>query len=195
MSISRRKKIVRWVVGSVLTLLLLPVLLLLLLQLPMIQDFVRARAESYLRKQLKTDVRIGGLHFSWWNSMTLDKVFIGDTRKDTLLYSGELAVKYNLLSLMNNELRVKSLRWDNAMVNVYRGTQDSAFNYQFVIDAFSSPAAKKDTLIRESGTTLTYKIGEVQLGRLYVRFNDSMGGMLASVRLRNLDLLPDTLQP
>ncbi|MRG44213.1 hypothetical protein GFS24_03760 [Chitinophaga sp. SYP-B3965] len=195
MSIPRRKKIIRWIFGSIIALLLLPVLLLILLQLPVVQDFMRAKAESYLQKQLKTDVRIGGLSFSWWNSMTLKKVYIGDTRKDTLLSSGELSLKYNLLALMSNELKINSLHWQDAVINIYRPAKDSAFNYQFVIDAFSSPAAKEDTLIEESGTTLTYQIGNVQLERMNIRFNDSLGGMLATVTLKNLEVLPDTLQP
>lgn len=195
MSISRRKKIIRWIFGSIIALLLLPVLLLILLQLPVVQDFMRNKAENYLQKQLKTDVRIGGLRFSWWNSMTLKQVYIGDTRKDTLLSSGELSVKYNLLALISNELKISSLHWQDAVINIYRPAKDSSFNYQFVIDAFSSPAAKEDTLIEESGTTLTYQIGNVQLERMNIRFNDSLGGMLASVNLKNLEILPDTLQP
>ncbi len=195
MSTPRRKKILRWIIGSVLTLLLLPVLLLLLLQLPVVQDFMRSKAESYLRRQLKTEVNIGSLRFSWWNSMTLKNVYVGDTRKDTLLSSGELAVKYNLLAMLGNELKINTLRWEDAVVNIYRPAADSSFNYQFIIDAFSSPGAKEDTLIEESGTTLRYQIGNIQLERIHVNFNDSLGGMLASVRLQKLEALPDTLQP
>lgn len=195
MSSPRRKKIIRWIFGSIIALLLLPVLLLILLQLPVVQNFMRSKAEAYLQKQLKTDVRIGGLRFSWWNSMTLKQVYVGDTRKDTLLSSGELSVKYNLLALMSNELKIHTLHWEDAVINIYRPAKDSSFNYQFVIDAFSSPAAEKDTLIEESGTTLSYHIGNVQLERMNIRFNDSLGGMLASVTLKNLEALPDTLQP
>ncbi|MFD2887233.1 translocation/assembly module TamB domain-containing protein [Chitinophaga cymbidii] len=195
MSAPRRKKIVRWIVGSLLTLLLLPILLLLLLQLPVVQHFVRNKAESYLRDQLKTDVRIGGLRITWFNAIRLDDVFVGDTRKDTLLSSRELSVRYNLFSLFGNELNVRSLTWEDAVVNIYRPANDSAFNYQFVIDAFSSPSAEEDTLIEESGTTLKYNIGNVALERITVRFNDTLGGMLASVRLQQLEVTPDELQP
>lgn len=195
MNTPRRKKIFRWIIGIVLTIILLPVVLLLLLQLPPVQNFMRGKAESYLQQQLKTDVRIGGLRFSWWNAIKLTDVYVEDTRKDTLLSSGELSVRFNLLSLLRNELRVHTLQWEDAVVNVYRPQHDSAFNYQFVIDAFSSPGAAEDTLIEESGTTLKYQIGTVQLDRIYVRFNDSLGGMLADVRLNRLEALPDTLQP
>lgn len=156
---------------------------------------MRGKAESYLQEQLKTNVRIGGLRFSWWNAIKLTDVYVEDTRKDTLLSSGELSVKYNLLSLLRNELNVHTLQWEDAVLNVYRPLRDSAFNYQFVIDAFSSPGASEDTLIEESGTTLKYQIGSVQLERIYVRFNDSLGGMLANVQLKQLSALPDTLQP
>ncbi len=195
MNTPRRKKIFRWIIGIVLTLILLPVVVLLLLQLPPVQNFMRGKAETYLQEHLKTNVRIGGLRFSWWNAITLTDVYVEDTRKDTLLSSGELSVRYNLLSLLRNELNVHTLRWEDAVVNVYRPLRDSSFNYQFVIDAFSSPGAVEDTLIEESGTTLKYQIGEVQLDRIYVRFNDSMGGMLANIRLNKLEATPDTLQP
>src|SRR5688572_23192838 len=114
---------------------------------------MRAKAESYLRKQLKTEVNIASLRFSWWNSMTLKGVYIGETRKNNLLTSGELAVKYNLVGMDSNELKIYTVRRENAVVNIYRPAGDSSFNYQFAIDAFSSPGAKEDTLIEESGTT------------------------------------------
>lgn len=156
---------------------------------------MRSKAESYLQNQLKTDVRIGGLRFTWINAIRLDDVFVGDTRRDTLLSSHELSVRYNLLSLLGNELNVKSLSWEDAVVNIYRPANDSAFNYQFVVDAFSSPSAEEDTLIEESGTTLKYNIGNVSLARITVRFNDTLGGMLASVQLKQLEVTPDLLQP
>lgn len=195
MTASRRKKIVRWIVGTLLTIILLPFLVLLLLQLPVVQNFVRAKAESYLQGQLKTDVRIGGLRFTWLNAIRLEDVFIGDTRKDTLLSSHRLAVKYSIFGLLDNQLKVSSLHWDDAVINIYRPAKDSSFNYQFVIDAFSSPDAKKDTIIEESGTTLQYEIGNVELSNINLRFNDSLGGMLASVQLKKLEALPDSIQP
>ncbi|MGX5816643.1 translocation/assembly module TamB domain-containing protein [Chitinophaga lutea] len=190
-----RKKIFRWITGVVLTLILLPFVLLLLLQLPPVQRFMRSKAETYLQRQLKTDVRIGGLRFSWWNQMTLENVYVGDIRKDTLLSSGELAVKYNLLGLIGNELNIHSVKWENAVVNIYRPANDSAFNYQFAIDAFSSPGAKEDTLIEESGTTLEYNIGNVSLDNIRIRFNDTLGGMLASVQLAKLETTPEAIRP
>lgn len=195
MSVPRRKKIIRWIVGSLLTLLLLPILLLLLLQLPAAQNFLRTRAVSYLQGQLKTDVKIGGLRVTWLNAIRLDDVFVGDTRKDTLLSSHELSVRFNLFALFSNELHVKSLQWEDALINVYRPAADSAFNYQFIIDAFSSPSATEDTVIAASGTTLQYRIGNVALRRITLRFNDTLGGMLANVQLKELELTPDDLQP
>lgn len=195
MSAPRRKKIVRWIIGIILGIMLLPFLLLLALQLPVVQDFVRSKAESYLRNQLKTEVQVGGLRFSWWNSVTLQKVFVSDLRKDTLLYSGELSAQFNLLALTRNELNIRSVEWEDAVIHVYRPAADSSFNYQFAIDAFVDPSAKSDTLIEETGTMLQYNIGKVALQRIDIRFNDSLGGMLASVQLKELMLEPDVLKP
>ncbi|UYQ94902.1 translocation/assembly module TamB [Chitinophaga horti] len=185
-----KRKLKRWLIGIVITVVGLPLLLLLLLQLPAVQDFVRGKAENYLRKQLGTEVHIGRLRFTWWHELSLREVSVKDQRQQTLFSSGELEVRYNLLALLHNELRVYSLQWNDATANVYRPANDSSFNYQFIIDAFASPNPSKDTVIEESGTTMKYDIGEVDLRRIDLKYNDSLGGMLVGANIKTLHLEP-----
>lgn len=188
-----KKKLKRWLLGIGITVVGLPVLLLLLLQLPAVQDFVRGKAENYLRKQLGTEVHIGRLRFTWWHELSLREVSVKDKKQQPLLYSGELEVRYNLLALFHNELRVYSLQWNDARANIYRPANDSAFNYQFIIDAFSSPNPQPDTVFEESGTTLTYNIGKIDLRRINIGYNDTLGGMLLTAGLTKLHLEPEKL--
>lgn len=188
-----KKKLKRWLIGIVITVVGLPLLVLLLLQLPAVQDFVRAKAENYLRKELGTEVHIGRLRFTWWHALSLRDVSVQDQQKQTLFKSGELEVRYNLLALLHNEIRVYSLDWNDVKANVYRPANDSSFNYQFIIDAFTSPGPKQDTVIEESGTTLKYDIGSVDLRRIDLNYNDSLGGMLVHAGLTTLHLEPSTL--
>ncbi|WP_295128552.1 translocation/assembly module TamB domain-containing protein [uncultured Chitinophaga sp.] len=188
-----KRRLKKWLIGIGITVVGLPLLILLLLQLSPVQDFVRGKAENYLRKKLGTEVHIGRLRFTWWHDISLRDVSLKDKKEQTLFATGELEVRYNLLALLSNELRVYSLQWNDAKVNVYRPANDSAFNYQFIIDAFASPTPEKDTVFEESGTTMKYDIGEIDLRRINLAFNDTLGGMLVNADLKLLHLEPEKL--
>src|SRR5206468_2711043 len=100
--------------------ILLPIVAILLLQVPFVQNFARGKVESYLRNKFHTEVRIGQVRLYWWTSLHLSNVVITDQRKQALFYSGSLQVNYNLLSLLKNKLVIKRLVWDNVLANVYR---------------------------------------------------------------------------
>jgi hypothetical protein len=164
----------------------------LLLQLSSVQDYIRRQGEQYLEKKLHTRVRIGYLRMRGWQYLELRNVFVADTSSKALLFSGSLKIRYNLLGFINNELRINSLEWDSVLVNIYRNPGNSAFNYQFIPDAFSSNTTP-DTLSEETGTTLQFQIKDVTLRHIRVRFADAQQGMTAFLSFKELYLNPDDL--
>lgn len=184
----------RWLLWTILVLLLLPVMAVLLLQLESVQDYIRRQGESYLQKKLHTKVRIGYLRARGWQYLELRHVFVADTSSQALLYSGSLKIRYNLLAFINNELQINSLEWDTLLVNIYRQPQDTTFNYQFIIDAFSSDStATPDTISAKSGTTIQFHIKDVTLKQVRVRYIDAPGGMNAVLTWKELHVDPDDL--
>jgi hypothetical protein len=166
----------------------------LLLQLESVQDYIRRQGESYLQKKLHTKVRIGYLRMRGWQYLELRNVFVADTNSQALLYSGSLKVRYNLLAFLNNELQINSLEWDTLLVNVYRGQQDTAFNYQFIVNAFvSDSTATPDTVSAKTGTTIQFHIKDVTLKQVRVRYIDAPGGMNAVITWQELHVDPDEL--
>ncbi|HJU45783.1 MAG TPA: hypothetical protein VJ647_03320, partial [Chitinophagaceae bacterium] len=184
-------RIILWIVAGI---LLLPVFIVLLFQLAPVQSFAKTKVESYLRNKFHTTVLIGSLRLNWWNSLSLEKVYLGDKAEQPLLYSGSLKVSFNLLALTHNELVVKKLNWDDVLINVYRKPGDSAYNFQFVVDAFNSPEEQKDTL-NESGAAMTWSIGNVELHKFRLRFADAPKGTNAIATWSSLVLKPETIQP
>lgn len=164
----------------------------LLLQLSSVQDYLRREGEAYLQRKLQTKVRIGYLRARGWQYLELRNVYVADTASRALLYTGSLKVHYNLLSFLNNELHVNKLEWDTLLVNVYRHAGDSAFNYQFIIDAFTGPA-EPDTLVASTGTTLQFYIKDVSLRQVRVSYIDEPAGMTAVLRWASLHVDPDDL--
>jgi hypothetical protein len=165
----------------------------LLLQLAPVQDYLRRQGELYLQNKLNTKVKIGYLRARGWRYLELRHVSVSDTSNRALLYSGSLKVHYNLLALINNELRINKLEWDSLLINAYRHTNDSAFNFQFVVDAFISPDTTKDTLAPETGTTMQFHIRDVKLRQVRVSYIDPLEGMNAVLRFNSLEIDPDEL--
>src|SRR5688572_3207266 len=151
----------------------------LLLQLTSVQDYLRRQGELYLQNKLHTKVKIGYLRARGWQYLELRHIYVADTSDQALLYSGSLKVRYNLLALLNNELRINKLEWDSLLINAYRHTNDSAFNFQFVVDAFVSPDATPDTLAPETGTTLQFHIRDVKLRQVRISYLDRLEGLNA----------------
>ncbi|PSL49311.1 uncharacterized protein DUF490 [Chitinophaga niastensis] len=183
----------RWLIWIIVAVLLLPVMAVLLLQLNGVQNYLREQGELYLQQKLHTKVKIGYLRARGWQYLELRNVYVADTSNQALLYTGALKVHYNLLSFFNNELRIDKLEWDTLIVNVYRHEGDSAFNYQFIADAFSSKKTTPDTIAPATGTTLQYRIKDILLHKTKVSYIDVPGGMSAVVTWDNLHVNPDDL--
>ncbi|CAL1521112.1 translocation/assembly module TamB domain-containing protein [Chitinophaga sp. MM2321] len=183
----------RWLLWIVVAVLLLPVMAVLLLQLNGVQNYLREQGEVYLQKKLRTKVQIGYLHARGWQYLELRNVYVADTANQALFYTGSLRVHYNLLSLLNNELQINKLEWDTLLVNIYRHQGDTAFNYQFAADAFSSKDATPDTIAPATGTTLQFRIKDVSLRHTKVSYIDVPGGMNAVLTWTTLHIDPDDL--
>ncbi|MBV7528685.1 translocation/assembly module TamB domain-containing protein [Chitinophaga sp. sic0106] len=182
----------KWILWIIVAVLLLPVMVLLLLQIDGVQNYLRQQGESYLQKKLNTRVKIGYLRARGWQYLELRDVFVADTTNKALFYSRSLKVHYNLLSLLNNEVKIDKLQWDSVLVNAYH-VNDSTFNFQFAIDAFVSPKQTPDTLDNSSGTTLQFLLKDISLTNFTVRFDDTPGGMDAVLVWEEIHLDPDDL--
>ncbi|MBC8034608.1 MAG: translocation/assembly module TamB domain-containing protein, partial [Chitinophagaceae bacterium] len=132
------------------------------------------------------------MRLSWWNSLSLKRVYLGDTRKNALLSSGSLEVSFNLLDLISNKLTIKKVDWDDILINVYRLPGDATYNYQFIIDAFASGAI--DTTAA-TGEPMIFSVGDVSITNCRMRFMDAPGGIETNVKWKSLLLDPEEIKP
>ncbi|RFS23407.1 translocation/assembly module TamB [Chitinophaga silvatica] len=165
----------------------------LLLQLEGVQNFLRIEGQKYLQRKLNTKVHIGYLRARGWKYLELRDIYIADTSNQTLFYTANLKLRYNLLALISNELRIERLDWDTLIVNAYKREHDTVFNYQFAIDAFSSPNSKPDTLAPSSGTTIQFRLKDLNFKTVKLQFWDVPGGMHAAATFDSLHLDPDDI--
>ena len=129
-------------------LVLLISLVVTLLQLPVIHEQLRKKAESWLSAKLDAAVRVGKLRISGIDQIELKDVLVPDYRSDTLLSAGSVFVDFRIGTglVLGMPLEVEAI--DVRAVRLYDrrllGSEQSTLTY--AINRLSNPTAKKDTL-------------------------------------------------
>jgi len=112
------------------------------LHITLVQNWIVSTVSSKLSDNLKAKVRIQRIDYSFFDKLDLKGLLVEDRQKDTLLYAGSAKVNITDWFFLRNKATLKYVSLTNATVNMQR--TDSVWNYQFLVDYFSSP--KKDTL-------------------------------------------------
>jgi translocation and assembly module TamB len=183
-------KITLYILGSI---LLLIIIAIAALNTPWGQNFVRGKAEAFLNKKLKTEVRIGHLGYGLPKFIVLNDVLIRDQAKDTLLSVNTLKVDVAMLELLHHKLDLQLLVLNGVHSHVYRNMPDTAFNFSYIVDAFAGKkkepkpeAPKKDA--DTSGSSFEIIVGKVNINDIHARFDDQTGGTRLAVDLEHLGL-------
>ncbi len=167
-------KIILWIVTSIILLLLLVVLSL---NVPAVQNFVKDKAIGYLKKKTNTEVRLETIKIAFPKDVVLNKFYIEDLNKDTLLYAEELKVDISLVKLLSNTVEVNYLGLKNIRANVKRINPDSTFNFSFLVDAFMSDQKKpEDKVQADSTSTLKFSVDKVKFEDIGLTYRDDVAG-------------------
>ena len=183
-------RILVWILGSIVFLI---ILVLLLIQTPFVQNFARKKAVNYLEHKLKTTVQIGKLDIKFPTAISLQKVFFEDQSKDTLLYGGEIKVDIDMFQLIRNNIEIKEIYLDNILAKVKRLPPDSVFNFQFIVDAFSSEEKKVPE--KEDTSTLKMNIDRILINKTRVIYKDLFTGNDMNLAIGHLDTKIDRFDP
>ena len=152
------KKITRILLLIITVLISLVLLIYILLWLPPVQQKIKDIALKEVMKITGNQISIGEMYFRPFNQLKLNKVFVADMKGDTLLYVNDLSAGFDLFKILDNHLLVKTVELDNFVANVNKDSLNSDFNFQFLIDAFSS--GEKDTT---STSSMSIQINDVKI--------------------------------
>ncbi len=151
-------------------LIAIPALILvvyLLLWIPPVQQKIKDMALKEVIKMTGSRIEIGELSFRPFNRLTLHEVYAADQHGDTLLYVATLSAGFDLKELLNNRLLIRSVHLDRVTANIRRDHPDAPFNYQFLIDAFSS----KDTISNKEPSSLVFEIDDLHIRDANLRYD------------------------
>ena len=184
-SFSRRVgRVVLWVLGSVLGLVLLVVIAIwAIIATPAGQTKAIAYATDFVEKKTGTPVRIARLDIDFLKTIVLEGIYVEGQAKDTLLYAGELRVDIGLLSLGQQRVLVQGLSLRNATARVLKD-DTGRFNFQYIIDAFASkkPKRQKDT----TASPWVIDADEIGLENVRLLYDDKSSATLAKARIGSL---------
>ncbi|WP_125722505.1 translocation/assembly module TamB domain-containing protein [Flavobacterium ustbae] len=155
-------RILLWCVGSVITLLLL---LIILIQVPSVQNFVKDKAITYLQGKIKTKVSLDKILIKFPKDVVLEGFYFEDQKKDTLLAGNRLEVDVDLFKLVSSELEINSVSLENVKANIARN-KDGVFNFDYIIKAFESKEPKV-----EDPNAKPFKISVVKVNLDQIKFN------------------------
>jgi hypothetical protein len=140
---------------------------------PAVQNFARKKAVAYLEKKLHTKVEINKLSLDFPKSLVLEDVYFEDRHADTLFAGGKIKVDIALLKLISSKVEISAIELKDIYANIYRTGKDTAFNYQYIIDAFASPA----TTPTDSSAGMKISVDKIVLDNIRASFKDDKTGM------------------
>lgn len=177
-------KIFGWLVLSVVGLL---VLIALAIQLPWIQQLGKEKAISFLESKIGTTVRLARFSLSFPKKIVLSGIYFEDQKQDTLLYAGRFVVDTDLWSLMQRRIELKKITLEDFTSRISRAEKDSAFNFDYILQAFASDTVTEDT----TSAPWDFVLGDVVLQNLRFSLQDKLSGNDIDLRLGELDVETD----
>src|SRR4029078_786033 len=143
----------------------------ILIQIPAVQNFAKNKIVAYLENKIKTKVSIGTLRIAFPKQIVLKDVYFEDQHKDTLLAGKELRVDIALLKLLSNEVNVDYLELNGIRTNIYRIKPDTAFNFEYIVNAFIGEQQKTPTPT-DTTSTLKFHLNRIVLKDILTTFKD-----------------------
>ena len=107
-----------------------------------VQTYFSKKIANYLSKELKTEIAIGGVDITYFLNIVLEDFSVKDKHKNILLYSKSIKIKIDRISPTFKILNLENIKLKDTRINLKEYKTDSTFNYQFLVDYFSSK--KKD---------------------------------------------------
>ncbi|HYF68113.1 MAG TPA: hypothetical protein VD884_08255, partial [Ohtaekwangia sp.] len=175
-------RVFAWIVLSVFGLLLL---IALSIQIPWVQQKGKEKAIGFLEEKIGTTVRLERFSLSFPKRIVLTGFYLEDQQKDTLLYAGRLGIDTDLWALTKHRIELNDIELENFTANVSRAEKDSAFNFDYILKAFSDTTqTPKDTV----STPWEFGIGNILLEDIRLSLDDLFGGNHMNLRVAQLEI-------
>lgn len=146
------------------------------------KNWLSTKVAAYATNYLKTNVR-ADINYQIPDWIVLENFLIEDQSRDTLLSGKSFRVDLDMWALLQSEVKINQIEMEGVHANIYRNKHNPAFNYQFLLDAFSSDTATTDT----TSSQLTLEIRGVLLKNITANYRDDQTENVARLSLKSLE--------
>jgi translocation and assembly module TamB len=178
-------KIFGWIVLSIVGLL---ILIAVAIQIPWVQNQIKQKAIAFLENKINTKVELEHFSLSFPKKIILTGFYMEDQQKDTLVYAGRLGIDTDLWALTDNTIELNSIELENFTSTIKRSERDSAFNFDYIIEAFVTDTVQADTT---AAAPWNFAVGNVSLNNIRLHLDDSLSGNHMNLRLGELAINAD----
>ncbi len=173
-SIKKRYRIVIAIMAAV---VILPLLLALLIQLPVVQTALVRQLTNQMGRRIDATISVGSIHFRFFNNLSVKDILLLDQNSDTLLYTKEARVRIRsieqkgsqislskvtirepVFKIIKDESDETNLRWYLSHLERERDQDDEKSPFSLLIDQISVTRGRvniispPDDQIREPGS-------------------------------------------
>ncbi|MDY3521613.1 translocation/assembly module TamB domain-containing protein [Riemerella anatipestifer] len=178
-SIKNTLRIGAIILGSVVIILSI---LVLSLNIPVVQNFVKDRVVSYVETKIKTPISLKRVYISFPNKLGLEELYLEEKNKDTLVHINKLDVGLDIFQLLQNKADFTSIELDGLRANVKRDEQ-GRFNFDYILDAFASNKDEE----KQDSKPFILSLNKIKLQRVNVNFNDFQQGNHLKIEFNNFE--------
>jgi hypothetical protein len=130
-----------------------------------VQTYLAQRATSYFSKELNTRVSIKRVSIVFFNRIVLDGVNIEDRKGEKIAYMKSLFVTLKGINQIKQEIRLRQLKIDQGVFHFNQNAKTGKFNYDFIIDYFTTNNSQKST-------SYIVRVDQISLKDIDLKYDD-----------------------
>ncbi len=172
--VKKALRVILWIAVTIVCFLLL---IIVLIQVPAIQNFTKDKALTYLNSKIKTKSSLDRIAISFPKNIVLEGFYFEDQNKDTLLSGKRLEINIDLFKLLDHKVEINAIELENVTANISR-SKDSVFNFDYIIKAFASNEPKNP-----DSKPYSISVVNVDLKNIKFKFDDALSKNDIAVKL------------
>lgn len=132
-----------WLI-SLIVIISVPIILYAVLRSNYVQNFLVQKVVTYFSEELDTEVEVGGVDITFFLNFVFEDVTVKDQYNENMISVENLVFDIRGVSIRKKHLYLNKIWFDNSNIDFskYEGSED--YNFQFLVDYFSSEP-KEDT--------------------------------------------------
>jgi len=134
------KKILKISLISLSVIISIPVIALLLFQIPAVQTYVGQKAAEAITDITRTPVTVQGVRIRGFHSFSLKGLYIEDYKKDTLIYAEDVNLKIDSIDLDSSLIFINKIELDKMYFNLQE-SKNKVLNIEHFIDSLSKESS------------------------------------------------------